>query len=137
MKMRKIFAIMVVALALALPVSADLVGQTDKDVQAVTDPILDNLLAGFNEGNYQKYSKDFDPTLKESLPEAKFKQVRSEILNKIGQYQSRKYLGSLNQNKFTVALWKGKFSQTASDVLIKLVVSKRPDKVVVVGLWFQ
>jgi hypothetical protein len=36
-----------------------------------------------------------------------------------------------------VALWKGKFSQTASDVLIKLVVSKRPDKVVVVGLWFQ
>jgi len=116
---------------------ADVVGTSDQQVQAAADPILDNLLTGFNEGDYQKYSKDFDPTLKESLPEAKFKQVRSEILQKIGKYQSRKYLGFLNQNQFTVVLWKGKFSDTASDVLIKLVSSKRPDKVVVVGLWFQ
>lgn len=137
MKMVRISAIMILALALALPAGADFVGQTDKDVQVATDAILDNLLAGFNEGNYQKYSKDFDPTLKESLPEAKFTQVRTEILNKIGQYQSRKYLGFLNQNKFTAVLWKGKFNKTTSDVLIKLVVSKRADKVVVVGLFFQ
>ncbi len=116
---------------------ADFIGASDQQVQALADPILDNLLAGFNEGNYPKYSKDFDPTLKESLPEAKFKQVRTEILNKIGQYQSRKFLGFLNQNKFTAVLWKGKFSQTTSDVLIKLVTSKRGDKVVVVGLFFQ
>lgn len=124
-------------LVLALPVGADVIGKTDKEVQALADSILDNLLAGFNEGNYQKYAKDFDPTLKESLPEKKFEQVRSEILNKIGTYQSRTYLGFLNQNKFTVVLWKGKFSKTTSDVLIKLVTSKRQDKVVVVGLWFQ
>lgn len=116
---------------------ADILGTTDEQVQAAADPILDNLLAGFNEGDYQKYSKDFDATLKESLPESRFKQVRGEILQKIGKYQSRKYFGFLNQNKFTAVLWKGKFSNTTSDVLIKLVVSKRPDKVVVVGLWFQ
>ncbi|MDI6852331.1 MAG: DUF3887 domain-containing protein [Deltaproteobacteria bacterium] len=117
--------------------SADIIGTADQQVQAVADPILDDLLAGFNEGDYQKYSKDFDQTLKESLPEARFKQVRGEILQKLGKYQSRKYLGFLNQNKFTVVLWKGKFSNSTSDVLIKLVTSKRPDKVVVVGLWFQ
>lgn len=116
---------------------ADFIGTSDQQVQALADPVLDNLLAGFNEGNYQKYSRDFDPTLKESLPDEKFKQVRSEILNKIGQYQSRKYLGFLNQNKFTAVLWKGKFAQTTSDVLIKLILSKRGDKVVVVGLLFQ
>lgn len=132
--MAAIFVLLMVCVTLA---GADVIGTSDQEVQAATDPILDNLLAGFNEGNYQKYSKDFDPTLKESLPEAKFKQVRSEILQKIGKYQSRKYLGFLNQNKFTVVLWKGKFSDTTSDVLIKLVSSKRPDKVVVVGLWFQ
>jgi hypothetical protein len=133
-RMAAIFVLLMVCVTLA---GADVIGTSDQEVQAATDPILDNLLAGFNEGNYQKYSKDFDPTLKESLPEAKFKQVRSEILQKIGKYQSRKYLGFLNQNKFTVVLWKGKFSDTTSDVLIKLVSSKRPDKVVVVGLWFQ
>ena len=137
MKWSRIAVICVAFMLCVTLAGADVVGTSDQQVQAAADPILDNLLAGFNEGDYQKYSKDFDPTLKESLPEAKFKQVRSEILQKIGKYQSRKYLGFLNQNQFTVVLWKGKFSDTASDVLIKLVSSKRPDKVVVVGLWFQ
>jgi hypothetical protein len=137
MRRWKTAAIICLALAMALPVSAEVVGNSDAEVQAVADPILDNLLAGFNAGDYPKYSKDFDTMLKESLPETKFRQVRSDILKKIGKYQSRQYLGFLNQEQFTVALWKGKFSQTANDVLIKLVTSRRPDKVVVVGLWFQ
>ena len=137
MTWRKAAVFLVLVLLAATLASADIIGTSDQQVQAAADPILDNLLAGFNEGNYQMYSRDFDPTLKESLPEAKFKQVRGEILPKIGKYQSRKYLGFLNQNKFTVVLWKGKFSDTQSDVLIKLVTSKRPDKIVVVGLWFQ
>jgi hypothetical protein len=137
MKRWQAAAVIVLALVWALPVSAEVVGNSDVQVQAVADPILDNLLAGFNEGDYPKYSKDFDTLLKESLPETKFKQVRSDILKKIGKYQSRQYLGFLNQEKFTVALWKGRFSATPSDVLIKLVTSKRSDKVAVVGLWFQ
>jgi hypothetical protein len=137
MTWRKAAVFMVLFFLAATLAGADIIGTADQQVQAAADPIVDNLLAGFNEGDYQKYSKDFDPTLKESLPESRFKQVRSEILQKIGKYQSRKYLGFLNQNKFSVVLWKGKFSDTTSDVLIKLVTSKRPDKVVVVGLWFQ
>jgi hypothetical protein len=137
MTWRKAAVFMVLFFLAATLAGADIIGTADQQVQAAADPIVDNLLAGFNEGDYQKYSKDFDPTLKESLPQSRFKQVRSEILQKIGKYQSRKYLGFLNQNKFSVVLWKGKFSDTTSDVLIKLVTSKRPDKVVVVGLWFQ
>jgi hypothetical protein len=43
----------------------------------------------------------------------------------------------LNQQAYTIALWKGAFTKTPNDVLIKLVLSQRQDKVVVVGLWFQ
>lgn len=130
--------VFMVFLLFFVPVAqADVIGTTDQEVQEVADPILDNMMAGFNAGDYKKYSKDFDPMLKESLPEKKFKQVRSDILKKIGKYQSRKYMGFLNQNKFTLALWKGRFSKTTSDVLINLVTSKRQNKVVVVGLRFQ
>jgi len=129
--------IILLAMVCVGPVRAEVVGQTDAEVQAAVEPMVENLLAGFNDGNYQKYSRDFDPMLKESLPEEKFREVRTDILNKIGRYQSRQYLGFLNQNRFTAALWKGKFDKTASDVLIKLVTSKRQDKVVIVGLWFQ
>lgn len=117
--------------------AGEVVGRTDQEVQAVAEPILDNLLAGFNEGDYQKYSRDFDATLKEAVPEAKFKAVRQDIFNKIGKYQAKTYLGALRQAPHSVALWRGKFSGTDNDVLIRLVLSKRQDRTYVVGLWFQ
>lgn len=46
-------------------------------------------------------------------------------------------MGFLNQKLYTIVLWKGKFSETKNDILIKLVLSKRQDKIMVVGLWFQ
>jgi hypothetical protein len=63
--------------------------------------------------------------------------VRANIMKKLGKYQSRTYLGFLQKGNFTVVLWRGRFSASDDDVLIKLVLSKRGDKVLVTGLWFQ
>jgi hypothetical protein len=129
--------LVVVLLILAIPAAAAPVGTSDQQVKAVSEPILDNLLAGFNQGNYAQYAKDFNDTLREAIPEKKFQQVRGELLKKLGKYKEKKYLGFLNQQAYTIALWKGAFANTQDDVLIRLVLSKRQDKVVVVGLWFQ
>jgi hypothetical protein len=124
-------------LALAIPAAADFIGGSDQQVRAVAEPILENLLAGFNRGDYAQYARDFGDTLKEAISEKKFQQVRSSILKNLGQYQSRSYLGYLKHQRTTVVLWKGRFSASEDDVLIKLVASKRRDQTVVVGLWFQ
>ncbi len=116
---------------------AEVIATNDKKVEAVADPILEAVLTGFNQGNYGLYSQDFGDTLKEAISEKKFLKVRGQILNKLGKYQSRTYLGFLTQGKTTVALWKGRFSDNDDDVLIKLVLSRRGDKVKVLGLWFQ
>jgi hypothetical protein len=137
--MRKNFVgiLALIVLLVAMPATAAFVGTDNDQVKAVAEPILDNLLAGFNQGNYAQYSKNFDATLREAIPEKKFQQVREEILKKLGAFKSKKYLGFLNQQAHTVVLCKGAFAGTKDDVLIKLVLSKRQDKVVVVGLWFQ
>ncbi len=126
-----------IVLLAAIPAAAASIGTSDDKVKAEASPILDNLLTGFNKGNYDQYSKDFDATLREAIPEKKFQQIRDEILKKLGPYKSKKYLGFLNQQAYTVVLWKGAFADTKDNVLIKLVLSKRENKVVVVGLWFQ
>jgi hypothetical protein len=128
--------LVLIVLLAAIPAAAAFIGSNNGQVKAVSEPIMDNLLTGFNKGNYPQYSKDFDDTLREAIPEKKFQQVREDILKKLGPYKSKKYLGFLNQQAYTVVLWKGAFAGTKNDVLIKLVLSKRQDKVVVVGLWF-
>ena len=122
---------------LAMPAAAAPFGKDDGQVKAVAEPILNNLLAGFNEGNYAQYSKDFDDAMREAIPEEKFQQVRKDLIEKLGKYKSKKYLGFLNQQAYTIVLWKGDFDATPENILIKLVLSKRQDKVVVAGLWFQ
>jgi hypothetical protein len=129
-------ALAMVCLALS-PAAAGMVGQDDQEVQAVANPILETVLTGFDNGNYALYSKYFDDTLKDAITEKKFLRVRADILKRIGKYQSRTYLGFLQQARTSVVLWKGRFSAADDDVLIKLVLSKRGDKVKVLGLWFQ
>jgi hypothetical protein len=119
------------------PAAADFVGQDNREVQAVADPILDTVLKGFMEGNYGTYSQYFDDTLKDVITKKKFSQVRNQILKSIGAYESRSYLGYLQKGKTTVVLWKGRFAASADDVLIKLVLSRRGDQTKVLGLWFQ
>jgi hypothetical protein len=128
--------VVVVCLAMS-PAAAGPVGQNDQEVQAVANPILETVLTGLNNGNYALYAKYFDDTLKDAITEKKFLRVRADILKKIGKYQSRTYLGFLKQGNTSVALWKGRFSGADDEVLIKLVLSKRGDKVKVLGLWFQ
>ena len=121
----------------ALPAAADFIGQDNPQVQAVADPILDGILQGFKEGDYDLYSQYFDDTLKDVISKKKFLQTRNSILKSIGEYQSRSYLGFLQKGKTTVVLWKGRFAKSADDVLIKLVLSRRGDQTKVLGLWFQ
>jgi len=123
--------------AVAQPALANVVGQDNAQVQTVADPILESLLQGFDTGNYELYSKYFDDTLKDMVSKQKFLQTRDKIFKSIGKYESRSYLGFLRHGKATVVLWKAKFSKSPDDVLIKLVLSRRGDRVKVLGLWFQ
>lgn len=131
------FFVIIFLLAAVLPLSAEIIGRTEESVQAIAEPILDNILDGFAKNDYAKYTKDFDMTLKESISEQKFIQTRQQILDWIGNYQIREFLGFLNRGKMTVVIWKGIFDKSKEDVLIKLVVSERKGQYFVTGLWFE
>jgi hypothetical protein len=113
------------------------VGTNDQQVKAVAEPILDNLMKGFNQGNYAQFSKNFDETMQKTIHEKKFQEVREDLLKKWGKYKSKKYLGFLNHQAFTIVLWKAAFADTKNDIMIKQVLSKSNGKVFVAGLWFE
>lgn len=138
--MRKIGISLLVVVALGLlllnAVAAP-VGTNDRQVKGLAEPILDNLMKGFNQGNYAQFSKHFDKTMLETINKQKFQEVREDLRKKWGQYKSKKYLGFLNKQAYTIVLWKAAFADTQDDILITLVLSKSKDKVFVSGLWFQ
>ena len=116
---------------------ADPIGQDDKSVQSVSGPMLDNILDGMKSNDYAKYIKDCDDTLKETMTEDVFTKATGQLKANLGDYVSKQYLGFLTKGQMTLVLWKAAYSQAGEDVLIKIVISKRADKYLVTGLWFE
>jgi hypothetical protein len=119
------------------PAVPNIVPGADKEVQAIADPILDNILDGFNKKSYARYSKDFSVELISQLSEETFLQTVEQIKTHLGDYQSRQYLGFLSRDDMTLVLWKGRFEKMDADVLIKLTLSQNGRKNEVEGLYFQ
>ena len=135
---RLFLMILVSVLVLGLaPAHGEPISGSDEQVRAIAEPILDNILKAFRTGDYQQYSRDLDDMVKETVTEAKFPSVRQQVLQQLGNYRSREYLGSLTKGKMTMVLWKGDFDGTTDDVLLKVVLSKLGHRHLVTGLWFQ
>jgi len=117
--------------------NANVVSGTKERIQIIGDSLLNNVLDGMKINDYAKYSRDFDVAMKDALPEKAFIATNKQIIELFGEYKNSEYLGFLNQKKTTMFLWKGFFSKSQDDILIKLVVSETDGKYLISGLWFQ
>lgn len=110
---------------------------SDKEVRATAEPIITTILEGYAAQDYARYSLYFSDGLKRAITELKFKSLRKQIHDALGDPESHTYLGFLHKNNAIVVLWKARFSKAKDDVLIRLVMSKEGDKFIVSGVWFQ
>jgi hypothetical protein len=68
------------------PVSA----QAKADVVNFSGPIADNILEALNIGDYARFSRGFSGTMKASIDQDRFNQLRSNIFVISGKYLSRR-----------------------------------------------
>ncbi len=104
-------------------------------VLTFAEPKTENLLAGFNAGDYAIFARDFDTTMRQAETEAVFTQTRAAILSKIGKYVSRQVTSVLKQDKFIVVVYNGRF-ENEEGVTIRLVFTP-DDSHQITGLWFD
>ncbi len=121
----------------SIPGYSAVIGINDDEVKKVAEPILDNVMKGFTSDDYLQYSKDFDAALKETITSERFQEIRGEIVEWIGHYLYREYLGFINKGAITVVFWKGVFDKTEEEVLIKMVVSEKNGQYFIAGLVYQ
>jgi len=102
---------------------------------AFAEPKTENLLEGFNAGDYAVFARDFDAAMQKAETEAVFTQTRAAILNKIGKYVSRKVTDVVKQDNFIVVIYNGRFEN--EDGVTMRVVFTPDDAHQISGLWFD
>jgi len=104
-------------------------------VLAYAEPKTENLLEGFNAGDYAVFARDFDATMRQAETETVFTQTRAAIQNKIGKYVSRQVTDVVKQDNFIVVIYNGRF-EGEDGVTMRLVFTP-DDEHQITGLWFD
>ena len=134
-KLLVLSAVLIIA-ATGCAKKTDIIGAEKDAVLKYADVIADDILTGYNDEDYAKYSKDFDEQMKAAMTEKVFKQTREQIMSKIGKYASRKPSKVYKQEQFTVVEYDGDF-ENEKGVTVKVVMQKFGEKNLVSGLWFN
>jgi hypothetical protein len=106
------------------------------EMLAYADPIADNVMQGFNEGNYTMYSRDFSPEMRQALDEAAFEQNREHVTSRIGLYESRSDPIVTETGEHIAVNYRAKFEQE-DGVALRFVFRKGDPSHRLHGLWFN
>lgn len=107
------------------------------EIRKFADPITENMLLRFNDGNYAEYSKDFSLDMKNAMTEEKFKDVSTAIRAKLGNYVSMDFFGIDIKEDYLTVSYACKFAQESNPILVRSVFIKKDGKVYVDGLWLN
>jgi hypothetical protein len=115
----------------ALPVTG-----ADRDaVLAFSEPKTENLLSGFNSGDYATFARDFDAAMRQAENESVFASTRTLVKNKIGAYVSRQVSSVIKQDQYFVVIYSARFEQE-DNVTVRVVFHQDGDHQIT-GLWFD
>jgi hypothetical protein len=106
-------------------------------VRGYSDPIAEEMLSALNVGNYEKFSKNFDATMKEKFTQDEFNKLKELCKTKIGDYKSKEYYGIDTKDQYTIVIYKCKFTNEPKDALIRVVLSTTNDKHYVSGFFIN
>ena len=110
-------------------------GSQKESALKTSNPLVDNILAGYNANDYGTFSRDFSEKMKNKLNKAVFAQTHAEISGKIGQYKSKKVDDVKKKGPYTIVLYKADFENekdAARSVDLRLIhLGKEPINVLV------
>ena len=119
----------------AMPQVTTLEGAEYDAAVTLVDPVADNVFAGMNEGDYAKFSSDFDVNMAKALNEKAFTEMMLTFNERIGKYQSREVTKVERVDEVVVVYYAADFEKEQDVAVSVSVRESSPPQVA--GLWFD
>jgi hypothetical protein len=110
--------------------------QTDEEIIAIAEPIVQNMLESSYALDYERFTRDISEHYKKAVPENKFHEETTKLIGSDGQCVARKLLGVLRKGEAALVVWSAKYDKTEDDTLIQLMITREGERYLVIwGLW--
>ncbi|MHC4458913.1 MAG: hypothetical protein ACYS0I_17870 [Planctomycetota bacterium] len=116
---------------ISLPAQGKILGDDDHTIQTIVEPIFQDFIQSFEVVSYEKFMKHLSIDVIEDVDKNKFFKQSQGIKIKMGSYVSHQYLGYVNQENMTCALFKVKYSENTDDLFFVIKLSSIGEQVII------
>jgi hypothetical protein len=110
-------------ITISLPAQGKTLGDDDHIINTIVEPIFQDFIQSFEVVSYEKFMKHLSIDVIEDVDKNKFLKQSQGIKLRMGSYVSHQYLGYVNQENMTCALFKVKYSENTDDLFFVIKLS--------------
>ncbi len=111
--------------------------QSDKEILAIADPLVDKLTKAMESKDYKTYMNPWIPSAKAMMTKESFEKTCDATISQMGTFQSKSFYNIVKKESFLVIQWKAKYSRVPEDLYLQLVLLKEKGKYLVAGHWIK
>ncbi len=109
----------------------DLARQSDEDILAVVDPLMDNLMQGSRDIDYDKHVRDFTDRLRSMVSEDGLKRMCEHYQADIGFFTDREVLSIFRRKDSVGVVWRQAASKSDDELIASIVVVEQDGRYLV------
>lgn len=96
--------------------------KSDKEILAVADPIMDNLMEGSTEIDHEKHTRDFTDRMKRIVMKEYLEIVCRQYQAERGYFAGREFVAVFRRPQSVAIVWKQRFTKKAGEYVAELVL---------------
>ena len=93
---------------------------SDQEILNIANPLMDNLMNGSTEHDYEKHSKDFTKRLKDIVTKENLEKQLQE--NTWGEFTKRELISIIRKKNSIFVLWKQWLSKSTDEFLAEIII---------------
>jgi hypothetical protein len=113
----------------------DLSNKSDEEILKAATPIMDNLMQGSTECNWNKHTKHFTEKGKSVVTKTELERQCKEYQSMHGNFAERELIGITRHPKYINVLWKQQMTKSTGEYLATLTLVQNGESYLVARCW--
>ncbi len=95
---------------------------SNEEILAIAEPLIQNMIAGTVEIDYEKHTRDFTEDLKGYVTKDAFEEQVALLQNELGHFSEKKFVEIFRKKEKVSIIWKQSLSKTEDEFMNELTL---------------
>ncbi|SDU21581.1 hypothetical protein [Halopseudomonas salegens] len=109
----------------------ELLAKSDEAILQAVNPLMDNLMEGSTEIDYEKHTRDFSSRIKSQMSPSMLEEICKDYQSRWGIFQKREFVALFRRETSVAVIWKQYCSKTPDEYVAEAVFIEENGRLVI------